>query len=176
MSTSAFVIGRPQPGEAGDFYLRYIDRVKGDDPLAFLEEQAEEALALLGKVSEDRSLYRYAPDKWSLRQVLSHVNDSERIFTGRALWFARGLGDPLPGFDQDVSVAAAGADQVSWARHLEEFAAIRRASIAFFRNLPSEAWMRRGIASDNPFTVRALAYIVPGHVAHHLAVVRERYS
>jgi hypothetical protein len=111
-----------------------------------------------------------------LRQVVCHVNDSERVFAHRALWFARGLPSPLPSFDQDIAVASAGADEVPWASHLKEFRGIRQSSIQLLENLPAGAWMRRGIASDNPFTVRALAYIIAGHVAHHMAVIRERYS
>ena len=176
MATKDRAIGVPERGEAEEYYFKYIEGVEGDDPVAALQAQLDEVLAGLNGISEERSLYRYAPDKWSLRQVLSHLNDTERIFVGRALWFARGFDAPLPGFDQDDSVAAAKADGVSWARHLDEFAAVRSASIALFRNLPDEAWMRRGIASGNPFTVRALAYIAAGHVTHHMGVVRERYS
>ena len=110
-----------------------------------------------------------------MRELLSHVNDTERVFLFRALWFARGFQDPLPSFDQNIGVAGAEADKASWARHLEEFRSIRLATLDFFRNLQPEGWMRSGIASDNPFTVRALAYIIAGHAAHHIAVIRERY-
>ncbi|HLN58016.1 MAG TPA: DinB family protein, partial [Thermoanaerobaculia bacterium] len=105
----------------------------------------------------------------------SHVNDTERVFVSRAFWFARGFDSPLPSFDQDISAAAARADEVSWASHVEEFRAIRLATLAFFRNLQGEAWSRSGIASGNPFSVRALAYITAGHTSHHAAILRERY-
>jgi DinB superfamily len=170
------VVGRPERGEAADYYFTYIDQVQSEDPVGALETQLEDALATLGAISEEGSLHRYAPDKWSLRKVLSHVNDTERVFTYRTLWFARGFDTPLPSFDQDVAVTAAAADEVPWGSHLQEFREIRKASIRLFSNLPGEAWTRRGVASDNPVTVRALAYIVAGHVAHHMAVVRERYS
>jgi hypothetical protein len=176
MATSARAIGRPEPGEAAEYYFKYIDSVSGAEPVTFLESQLRDVLASLEVISEERSLFRYAPEKWSLRQVLSHVNDSERVFAYRALWFARGFDTPLPSFDQDVAVASGGADDVSWTSHLEEFRGIRQASIHLFRNLPAEAWRRRGIASDNPVSVRALAYIVAGHAAHHMAIIRERYS
>jgi DinB superfamily len=176
MGTSAHAIGKPGRGEAAEYYFKYIDKVTGHDPVAFLESQLRDVLASLETISEEDSLFRYAPDKWSLRQVLSHVNDSERVFTYRALWFARGFETPLPSFDQDTAVASAGADEVPWTSHLEEFRGIRQASIHLFSNLPDQAWMRRGIASDNPVTVRALAYIVGGHAAHHMAIIRERYS
>jgi hypothetical protein len=126
-------------------------------------------------VSEEQSLHRYAPDKWSIRQVLGHLNDTERLFVFRALWFARGFDTPLPSFDQNVAMRASGADQRSWASHVEEFRAVRSSTLTFFDQLPADAWQRRGIASDNPFTVRALAFIAAGHVAHHIRILRERY-
>ena len=104
-----------------------------------------------------------------------HVNDAERVFLSRALWFARKLETALPSFDQDVAVGAAESDKVAWAGHVEEFQQIRQASLAFFRSLPSDAWQRRGTASGNPFTVRAIAYILAGHVDHHVAVLKEKY-
>jgi hypothetical protein len=144
--------------------------------LGVFAAQLQEAPPFLRGFSEERSLHRYAPGKWSAREVLSHVNDAERLFAFRALWFARGFDSPLPSFDQDTSAVAAKPDAVAWERHVEEFEAIRRGTLALFGNLPEEAWSRRGIASDNPFSVRALAYITAGHLAHHLAVLRERYA
>jgi hypothetical protein len=127
-------------------------------------------------MSEERSLHRYAPDKWSIRQVLSHINDTERAFTFRALWFARGFDEPLASFDQNVAIAAAGADERSWTSHVDEWRTIRAATLTLFRHLPADAWLRRGVASGNPFTVRALAYITAGHVTHHLRILKERYT
>lgn len=167
--------GRPASGEVAPYYFTYIDQVTGDDPLAVVKDQLEGTLAFLAGISEAKSLHRYAPEKWSIRQVLSHLSDTERVFAQRALWFARGFQSPLPSFDQNIAVAGAGADQVSWAAHVEEFRRVRLASIALFENLPDEAWMRSGIASENPFTVRGLAFITAGHVTHHLKIVRERY-
>ena len=167
--------GRPEPQEAAPYYFRYIDQVQSADVLGELAAQLDETLALLGGISEEQSLHRYAPDKWSIRQVLNHVTDTERVFVFRALWFGRGFDTPLPGFDQNVAAPTARADEISWARHLEEFRSVRLATLTFFRNLPAEAWTRSGVASDNPVTVRALAYITAGHVAHHAAILRERY-
>ncbi|HEV3198772.1 MAG TPA: DinB family protein [Bryobacteraceae bacterium] len=167
--------GRPEANEAAPYYFTYIDRISSPDVVSTLENQLEETLVLLSGISEERSLYRYAPEKWSIRELWNHVNDAERLFVSRAFWFSRGFDNPLPSFDQNICSAAAKAEEVSWARHIEEFRVIRLATAAFFRNLPSEAWMRRGIASDNPFTVRALAYMCAGHVAHHAAILRERY-
>jgi hypothetical protein len=165
----------PDRTEAAEYYFTYIDKVPAGDILEILDAQLGEMRTLLAGISEQQSLSRYAPDKWSIRQVMSHVNDTERLFVFRAFWFARGFEEPLPSFDQDVAVTFAGADERSWQSHLHEFETIRAASMTFFRNLPKDAWTQRGIASGNPFTVRALAYITAGHVTHHLKIVRERY-
>jgi uncharacterized damage-inducible protein DinB len=167
--------GRPEPQEAAPYYSRYIDRIQSEDVVGTLAAQLPETLALLEGIAEEQSRHRYAPDKWSIRQVLNHVTDTERVFVFRAFWFARGFDGPLSSFDQEVSAGAAQADEVSWSRHVEEFQAVRLATLTFFRNLPAEGWTRSGVASDNPVTVRALAYITAGHLAHHAAILRERY-
>lgn len=167
--------GVPSRDEAAAYYFTYIDRIKSDDVLSVMRTQLTDFLPLLRSISEEKSLHRYAPGKWSIRQVLSHINDCERMFVFRAMWFARGFSTTLPSFDQDIAAAGANADDFSWSSHMQEFVAVRQASISFFSNLPKEAWSRTGIASDNRFTVRALSYIVAGHVDHHLAIVRERY-
>lgn len=169
------MIGLPARDEAAPYYFNYIDRISSSDVIGVLESQLDETTRLFQDISEEKSLHRYAPDKWSMRQVVNHVSDTERVFVFRALWFARGFDSPLPSFDEKVSAAGAGADELSWSSHVEELRSVREATAAFFRNLPAEAWMRRGIASDNPFTVRAIAYIIAGHLAHHLAVLQERY-
>ena len=169
------MLGRPQPNEAASYYSLYIDRVTSVDIVTELATQLDETVAFLSAISEEQSLHRYASDKWSMRELLGHVNDSERVFMFRAMWFARGFQDPLPSFDQEVGFKAAESDKVSWASHIDEFRAIRSATLALFRHLPEDAWLRSGIASDSSFTVRALAYIVAGHVSHHVNVLRERY-
>jgi hypothetical protein len=169
------MVGFPERTEAAAYYFTYIDRVPGADILATLQRQMDETLALMRGISSEKSLYRYAPDKWTIRQVLNHLNDTERLFVARAFWFARGFDSPMPSFDQNVAIAAAAADQIPWERHIEEFQAVRLSTLAFFRNLPADAWLRKGVASDNPFTVRALAYLTAGHVAHHNAILQERY-
>jgi len=168
-------IAAPDSTEAAEYYFTYINQVPTGDIVQTLEEQASRTVDLLRGISEERSLHRYAPDKWSIRQVLSHINDTERVFVFRAFWFARGYDTPLPGFDQNVAIASADPDARSWSSHIDEFRAVRAATLPFFQNLSADAWSRRGIASDNPFTVRALAYISAGHVAHHLRILRERY-
>jgi uncharacterized damage-inducible protein DinB len=172
---SVRMTGRPAPTEAAPYYYTYIDRIASDDVLAALEAQRHAALKVITNISEGKSLHRYAPDKWSIRELLNHVSDTERVFLYRALWFARGFDTPLPAFDQNVAVPAAAADQFSWASHVADFSAVRAATLSFFRNLPDEAWSRTGIASGNPMSVRALAYIIAGHVAHHVAILEERY-
>jgi hypothetical protein len=169
------MLERPDPAEAAPYYARYIDRVPDGDIVRTLEAQLDEALGLLGAISEERSLHRYAAGKWSVRELLSHVTDAERVFAYRALWFARGFDTPLPSFEQETAVAAAGADAISWSRHLEEFRAVRLATVPLFQNLPAEAWAKKGVASGNAVTVRALAWIIAGHAAHHVAALKERY-
>jgi uncharacterized damage-inducible protein DinB len=166
---------RPQVNEAAEYYSRYIDLVPNDDIVQKLKSQLDETNEFLAGISDDQSLRSYAPEKWTIRQVMNHVNDTERVFMNRAFWFARGFGDALPSFDQDVCVAAAAANNMSWQGLKDEFTNVRKATISFFENLSPEAWMRTGIASDNPFTVNALAYIIAGHVAHHQSVITERY-
>ena len=169
------MIGRPERDEAADFHWNYINQVEGDDAVAIMIEQLPQFEKLLGDVSEEKSLYRYAPGKWSIRESMSHVADTERIFAGRALWFARGLGDSLPGFDQDVAVAGAEADRVRLVDHLEEFRQVRLSTLTLYRNLPPSAWMRTGTASGKSFTVRAMAFLLAGHAEHHLRLFREKY-
>jgi len=166
---------RPDRSEAAEYYFTYIDKVPEGDICRILESQSVEVPALFEGIPETQSDYRYAADKWTIREVLAHLNDCERLFAFRAFWFARGFDTPLPSFDQNVAITRAGASQRPWKSHIEEFRAIRTATLALFRNLPPDTWDRRGIASDNPFTVRALAYIAAGHVVHHVGLLHERY-
>jgi uncharacterized damage-inducible protein DinB len=165
----------PQTNEAATYYFPYINLAQTDDIVSFLKDQQAEMTSFLEGITEEQSLHRYEPGKWSIRELWNHVTDGERIFLSRALWFARGFQDPLPSFDQEIAVAGANADDTPWADHVEEFKTVRQATLSFFRNMPAEAWSRTGIASDNPFTVNALAYIIAGHAAHHVNVLKERY-
>jgi hypothetical protein len=169
------MIAVPDRTEAAEYYFTYISQVPAGDIVTILERQLPEMLELFNGISEERSRHRYAPEKWSIRQVLSHVNDGERVFSHRALWFARGFHSELPSFDQNVAIAVDGADDRSWRSLIDEFQTVRAASLSLFRHLPDDAWMRRGTASGNPFTVRALAYVVAGHVSHHARILKERY-
>jgi hypothetical protein len=168
-------MGFPKPEEAAPYYFKYIDQVQGEDIVGVLQGQLDETLSFLSGISEEQSLHRYAPEKWSFRQVLNHVTDTERVFLFRAFWFGRGFDSPLPSFDEKISAGMARADDLSWASHVEEFRGSRLATLTFFRNLPAEAWTRSGIASGKPFTVNALAYLAAGHLAHHIAILKDRY-
>jgi uncharacterized damage-inducible protein DinB len=166
---------RPQTSEAASYYFRYIDLVTSDDIVPAMEQQMGEMLQFLNGISEEQSLFSYAPGKWTIREVLNHVNDGERVFTGRAFWFARGFTDALPSFEQDIAVQTAHANNTSWADLVDEFKYVRLSTLSFFKSMPEQAWDKTGVASDNPVTVRALAYIIAGHVSHHMGVLREKY-
>ena len=166
---------RPERTEAAEYYFRYIDQVPSGDICQILRKQLADTFVLLGGVSDIRSLTRYAPGKWTIRQVVAHMSDTERLFTFRAFWFGRGFDTPLPSFDETTAMSAVSPDERVLDSHLAEFRAVREATLTFFDHLPPDAWLRRGVASDNPFTVRALAYLAAGHVQHHLKILRERY-
>jgi hypothetical protein len=167
--------GRPSAAEAAEHYFKYINKVVGENVQKVLREQLEEMESLFAVISEDMSLQRYAPDKWSIRELLNHVTDTERAFAFRALWFARGFPTPLPDYDQNIAAAGVDADKISWADHCDEFRQVRLSTISLFANMPAEAWSKTGVASNSTFSVNALAFITAGHVAHHIAILRERY-
>ena len=166
---------RPARGETDSYYYRYIDRIDSDDVLAVLEEQHAGSAGFFGAIPLEKTLHSYAPGKWTIRQVVNHISDCERLFVARAFWFARAFDSALPSFSSDLSAEMAGANDVEWRAHLEEFDSVRRATISFFRNLPAGAWDRVGKTVEYPFTVRSLAYIAAGHFDHHLAILKERY-
>ena len=166
---------RPLPTEAAPYYSRYIDLITSDEIVPAMESQMDETLQFLRGISEEQSRHSYGSGKWTIREVLNHVNDGERVFVYRAFWFARGYQDALPSFDQDQAVQSAHANNTSWADLVEEFRNVRLSTISFFKSLPEEAWSKTGVASDCLFTVRSLAYIIAGHVAHHRNVLAERY-
>jgi hypothetical protein len=170
------MIGRPLESEAAPYYFNYINCVEDDDPQRVLAAQLDPCISALRSISDEKSLYRYAPEKWSIRQVINHLVDTERVFVLRALWFARGFDSPLPSFDQEIAARGAEADTTAWSDLIEEFQNVRLASISFFRNLPPDAWLRSGIASDKRFSVRALAFIAAGHTEYHFKLLRERYG
>jgi hypothetical protein len=166
---------RPTRSEASEYYFRYIDQVPPGEICGILHTQLDEAGALFRGIDAGQSDYRYADDKWTLREVVGHLVDTERLFLMRAFWFARGFDTPLPSFDQNIAIAAGRFDAREWGGLIDELARARDSSIDFFEGLPADAWDRRGVASGNPFSVRALAWLTAGHVEHHARIVRERY-
>jgi hypothetical protein len=173
MSTSLGV--RPAPTEYPPFYARYIDPLPDGPILDLLSTQVAETAALLESIGEAGAGYRYAPGKWSVKEVTGHVVDVERIFCMRALRFARGDATPLPGFEQNAYVATAGFDRQPLSALIEALRVTRDAALCFFRNLDDAALMRRGTAAGGEFCVRAVAWIIAGHQAHHVRLLQERY-
>jgi hypothetical protein len=165
---------RPAPSEYAENYRSYLDLVPEEDIGAMLESSLADAVELFRGVSEAESRVRHQPYTWSVKQVVGHLIDSERIFAYRALRFARGDATPLPSFDENAYAESAGSDQVPWATLVAEFEAARRSHLALFGNLSPEAWQRTGIASDNMVSVLALAYIIVGHQRHHVSILRRR--
>ena len=170
------LIARPQPDEAASFYHRYIARVEDGDLARQLREQLQELEDLFGGLTDQGALARYAPGKWSIKEVLGHLCDAERIFSYRLMRIARGDATPLPGFDENAYVPAGQFDRRPLPMLLAEFRAVRLSTSALIEGLADECWTWRGEASGKPVSARALAYIIVGHVAHHLAVLRERYG
>lgn len=166
---------RPEASEYAAFYAGYIALVPGDDVFAALETQRLHMLQTLSVRSEREGNFRYAPGKWSVKEVVGHMSDTERVFSYRAMRIARGDQTPLPGFEQDDYVNNGGFGERRLADLAEEFAAVRSGSIALFRSLNEAAWARRGTASGKEVSVRALAFMVAGHELHHQRILEDRY-
>jgi hypothetical protein len=166
---------RPRAGEHAPYYSRYIDLVPPGDVIAQLRSQLDATLATLRAVSAENSLRRYQAGKWSLREVIGHLGDTERIMAYRALRFARNDRTPLPGFEQDDYIVPGHFDQREWSGLLAEFEAVRHSTVALLTGLDPDAWTRSGEASGQEVTVRALAWVIAGHELHHMAIVREHY-
>ena len=167
---------RPEATEHAPYYGKYMALVGHGDIVGMLRSQIESTLDLLRGVPGDREQYRYAEGKWSVREVVGHLSDAERIFAYRALRFARGDSAPLQGFDENAYAANATFNDRRLSSIAEEFAAVRAASIAFFDSLTDEEWLRRGSANSQEVSVRALAWIIAGHERHHVSLLRERYG
>lgn len=167
---------RPDATEYAPFYAAYVADVPEGDVVAALRESGREIIAALAAVPAARGGHRYAPDKWTVREVIGHLIDAERIFTYRALRLARADATPLPGFEENDYVRSAGSDARPIDHLVEELRVVRDGTVRFFESLPDAAWSRRGVVNGREVSVRALAYITAGHARHHLAVLRERYS
>ncbi len=173
MSTSA--IGKPATSEYPVYYDRYITLVDETDIVATLQNQMKSTQALLASIPEERENYRYEPGKWSVKELAGHVIDTERVFAYRALRFARNDKTELPGFDQDTFAAQANFANVPLRDIVQEYEAVRHATILLFKHLDSDAWHRRGVANSNEISVRALAFVIAGHELHHADILRNRY-
>ncbi len=175
MSAPRSASPRPAPTEYAAFYEKYVALVSGNDIVSILDAQRLQMAQLLAARSERDGNFRYAADKWTVKEVVGHITDTERIFAYRALRIARADQTPLSGFEQDDYVRAGAFGERSLADLAEEFALVRSATFALFHSLGEEAWRRRGIANKNEVTVRALAFIIAGHELHHREVLKERY-
>jgi len=171
----ALTVARPQVGEYAPYYDRYISLIQGEDILSTLDQQRGQTMLLLCGRDDDEGDFRYAPEKWSAKEVLGHVCDTERIFAYRALRISRADATPLEGFEQDDYVRNGPFAQRPLADLVEDFIAVRRATLSLLRNLDEAAWARRGVANKNEVSVRALAYIIAGHELHHRRILEEKY-
>ena len=175
MSTIASSIHRPEASEYDPYYERYISLVKAEDIVAALQKQAQETRDLLSKVSADRADLRYAPGKWSVKEVLGHVNDTERIMSYRVLRIARGDKTPIEGFEQDDYIAGGKFGRRTIDDLLQEFMTIRNATIQLIRHLDAEAAERRGMANNKEISARAIVFVIAGHELHHRRILQEKY-
>jgi uncharacterized damage-inducible protein DinB len=166
---------RPQLAEHEPYWSRYIDLVTEDDLFTALDANQNSTDRTLSSISEEKAAYRYAPGKWSIKEMLNHLIDAERVFAYRALAIARGDQQSLPGFDENPYAEASDADRRPFAEIYAEWKAVRAATLALFRSFSDEAWARIGTANSKRISVRALAYVTAGHERHHMKVLRERY-
>ena len=167
---------RPDAAEYAPFYHGYISGVPEGDVIAHLRDGGRELLDALGALPEERGGFRYADDKWTIREVVGHLIDAERAIGEDALRIARGDATPLPGFEENEYVRTAGSDRRTLASLVRELGAVRESTVQLFDSFPDEVWIRRGVASGKEISVRALAYITAGHPMHHLRILRERYQ
>ena len=167
---------RPEPTEHDPYYAKYIAQVPDGNVVDLLAAQVEDTAGMLAAVPPARESFRYAPGKWSVREVVGHVIDAERVFASRALWFARSAEGALPSMDQDAWVAVSNAGGRALADLIAELRATRASTVALLRSFDDEAGLRRGVASGNEITVRSLAWIIAGHERHHQALLRRDYG
>jgi hypothetical protein len=169
-------VGRPESDEVPAHYVGYVSKVPEHDPVAVLATQIDATAALLGGLSDADALKRYAPGKWSVKEIVGHLADTERIMAYRALRIARGDETPLPGFDENAYVPPAKFDARALADLVGDLRTVRAATVALFRTFDADAWRRRGTASGKPISVRALGYMIPGHERHHVEILKTRYG
>jgi uncharacterized damage-inducible protein DinB len=167
--------GKPQKEEYSAYFQQYIDLVKEENITDALTNNLEKTLSFLQSISEEKSFYRYADGKWNIKEVLIHITDTERIFAYRALRFSRKDDTPLPGYDQNIYITNAGAEIRSWNSIINEFNAVRMATIELFSSFTSEALLQKSIANKNPISVNAIGFVIAGHEIHHINVIKNKY-
>ena len=165
----------PQKDEYAAYYHTYVDKVPNGDIIKILKRQSDQIKKLLKNVSKKRALFRYSSGKWSVREIIGHMIDTERVFAYRALRFARNDQNDLPGFDENEYVRQSNYNDIKLKELVDEFCALRKSNAMMFKNFSDEITLRKGRANSNSFTVRAMAYIMAGHVNHHLGIIKERY-
>lgn len=166
---------RPDKNEYAEYYHKYVEKVPDGNIIEILETQLETMINFFSKITEEKSKFRYAQNKWSIREVLGHIIDAERVFSYRALRFSRNDKNPLHGFDENRYIQNSNYDIILLQKLIEEFASLRRTNIYMFKGFTEKMWLAKGIASDNEVSVRGLAYIIVGHAEHHMRIVEERY-
>lgn len=166
---------RPEKNEYGEWYAGYVSSITETDIVGVMTEQIDEIAERYGSIDEEKGTIKYAEDKWTIKELLGHIIDAERVFAYRLHRFSHGDATPLSSFDQDTYVANGRSNDRTFADLIEEFVAQRRSNVALVRSFREEDWNLTGIASDNPVTVRALAFIMAGHVRHHSRILKERY-
>ncbi len=169
------MLGRPEKSEYSSIYKNSIEKVPDGNVIEILESQIDQTGRFLGALDEEQANTRYAQGKWSIKQVVGHMTDSERVFSYRALRFARRDSTSLPGYDENEYVDRANFDSQSHQALIEEFRAVRMATLALFRSFDDDMWLRKGTASGYEFSIRALAYQMAGHEIHHIGIIKERY-
>jgi hypothetical protein len=172
---STVTIARPGADEHAAYFGRYVERVPDGDLVAMLREQVVETAAMLRR-ARDRADFAYAPGKWSIKQVVGHLSDVERVMAYRALWIARNDMTPLPGFDENAWVDQAKFERRTLDDLVDEFEVVRASTVQLGAHLDAEQFARRGTSNGNPMSVRALFYIIAGHERHHVALRRARYT
>lgn len=170
------MLSRPNEQEYDPYFERYVSLVPEGDFLELLGMQTQETRAFFEKLSEETANYSYAPGKWSIKEVLGHIMDTERVFAYRTLCIARGEQQPLPGFDQNTYAAGAAYDRIPLSNVVQHYTALRVSTFFLFEQIPDEAWTRTGISNQKPISLRSLAYIIAGHERHHLQVISEKYG
>jgi hypothetical protein len=168
-------MNRPEKTEYNEYYETYVSLVEDADIVKVLENQQFELLEIFKEIAEEKSLHAYAEGKWTIKELLGHLSDGERIFGYRALRISRADLTPMEGFEQDGYIENSNFNATKLSELIDEFLYLRKANVLFFQNLTGEAWTRTGTASDSPVSVRAIAFIMAGHVRHHLRILKERY-